>query len=386
LKTEILPASAENIKVACTLLQEGGVVGLPTETVYGLAGNAFSSEAVKKIFSAKDRPSFDPLIVHLKKEYLTDARGVLKALVEDEILSAEILTWAHASEIEAGLKQFWPGPLTAILPKGSKIPNEVTSGQSTVGIRIPAHPVFQTVLSSLDFPLAAPSANRFGRISPTEAKHVKTELDGKIAVILEGEKCTVGVESTIVRVNDSPYHLTLLRPGKIGVHELEPAFKTTAQVGKTLGETLAAPVTPGMLDEHYAPRKPLFLFPHSFRFNSDKIVSVVSALPIQEHIKDPKNSRGAVVSVSVLDDSIRLKLDQAIGCHFSQFRTLSSKSDLTEMAQKLFSTLREMDESKDVDFILIDLPVTTGNDPKQEGLSLAIADRLRRASRNKPIL
>jgi L-threonylcarbamoyladenylate synthase len=364
LKTELLPNESLSFIRAAKLLSGEEVVALPTETVYGLAGNAFSDVAVQKIFLAKERPSFDPLIVHISERYLKDPRAVIPALVQDGILAPEILASADLPKIHAVMKKYWPGPLTLILPRGAKISDSVTASQNTVGIRCPAHPVFQAVLSKIAFPLAAPSANRFGRISPTESEHVMTELDGRIPAVIEGGSCEVGVESTILKI-DFPFRVTLLRPGKFSKEELETSFQTTIALGATLGELAHAKtneVTPGSLDEHYAPRKALYLFPHSF-----------SEEATQNFLKENGLSSAlGVLSMSGVP---------AIFTHDSsnKIRVLSPSNDLNEIARGLFKNLRELDEDESVQTIVADLPFDHAS-----GIGAAIADRLRRASRNKP--
>jgi L-threonylcarbamoyladenylate synthase len=361
LKTELLPNESTSFLRAAKLLSLDEVVALPTETVYGLAGNAFKDEAVQKIFAAKERPSFDPLIVHISERYLKDPHALIPALVQDGILAPEILQAPELSKIHSVMKRYWPGPLTFILPRGSKIPDSVTASQLTVGIRCPAHPVFQAVLSKISFPLAAPSANRFGRISPTEAAHVMSELSGRIPAVVDGGSCEVGVESTIIRI-DFPFRVTLLRPGKIGIEELSAAFQTPIQLGTTLGEKIPQnAVSPGSLDEHYAPRKPLYLLPHSF---SDE----KSAAFLAEHGLSQKLG---VLSMSCVP---------SLFGEDSQVRVLSPSNDLSEIAHGLFKALRELDEDPSIDTIVADLPT-----PHASGLGAAIADRLRRASRNKPV-
>lgn len=349
-------------KDAATLLQQGEVVALPTETVYGLAGNALKTESVKKIFTAKERPSFDPLIVHISDAYLKSS-SPLESLVNNNILDSKVLNWKNRPKIEAAMKHFWPGPLTFILPKGKNIPAEVTSNQDTVGIRCPQHPLFQKVLAELSFPLAAPSANRFGRISPTSADHVQKELDGRIAGILDGGACTVGVESSIIKVTENS--VTLLRPGKISTSELEKLFgheiSTTPSLMQAMSESTLAP---GMLDEHYAPRKPLYLIPASFL--DQKSEALLRAFP------ESASPTAAYLSMSGFYASFRLDAKQ-------ESRILSVKNLPEEMAQKLFSTLRELDENEKVSVIFADSPLST-----QEGLGASIFDRLKRASRNKP--
>lgn len=347
---------------AAELLKKGEIVALPTETVYGLAGNATDALIVKKIFEAKERPSFDPLIVHLSDSYLNHF-SPLEILVKDQILDSSILNWKNKNSIELAMKKFWPGPLTMILPKGNKIPNEVTSNQNTVGIRCPNHPLFQKVLHALDFPLAAPSANRFGRISPTNAEHVKKELNGRISGILDGGDCEVGVESTIIRILENS--VTLLRPGKISSTELEKIFGMPIASAPSLVQTIQeSTLTPGMLDEHYAPKKPLYLLPCSFE--------TLESLNLLEQFSESKADSSAYLAMSGFHPDFQRSAKQ-------EKRILSTQQSLDEMAKKLFSTLRELDENDKVAVIFADSPQSI-----MEGLGASIFDRLRRASRNKP--
>jgi len=360
--TPVFPPSPGSVRRVAELLRLGETVALPTETVYGLAANALSSSAVLKIFAAKERPSFDPLIVHVGKHGLDDPRGPLRALAEAGWLSNEILGWSGVTVVEAAMKTFWPGPLTFILPRGPKIPKEVTSGQDTVGIRCPAHPLFQAVLAELDFPLAAPSANRFGRISPTCADHVVQELDGRIAGVLDGGACTVGVESTIIQVED-PLRVTLLRPGKIGIDDLQKTFKTPIDRRATTGEL--RPASPGLLDEHYAPRKPLILIPAPF--SDEKTV-------METLVAFPPSDQDAILAMHAIPPYLQNR-------KHSVEKILSPQNSAQEMAQNLFATMRELDRNPEVERILCDLPGDGSG-----GLASAIRDRLRRASRNKPLI
>jgi L-threonylcarbamoyladenylate synthase len=349
---------------AADLLEHGELVALPTETVYGLAGNATLPEIVKKIFIAKERPSFDPLIVHFSQSFLNSASPI-EELVQKGILSNEILSWKNRSSLEKVMKIFWPGPLTIVLPKGNLIPNEVTSNQKTVGIRCPLHPMFQKVLSLVPFPLAAPSANRFGRISPTHANHVMKELEGRIAGVLDGGPCEVGVESTIIQFSENEVHL--LRPGKISKSELETVLGSTIQLSPSLMEKISEfALAPGMLDEHYAPRKPLYLIPASFQ--DQQSLKMIQAIPNSFH-----HSTGWI-SMSGFHPNFP---------NLSSFevRVLSLQKSTDEMARKLFSTMRELDENPKITQIITDIPENI-----QEGLGASIGDRLRRASRNKPAL
>lgn len=224
-----------DIKKAAALLREGRVVGIPTETVYGLAANALNADAVAEIFRIKNRPDFDPLIVHI-----ADISQVEKYASQ---IPAKALKLAEA---------YWPGPLTLVLPKRDVIPYNVTSGLETVGLRVPCHELTIKLLMQLPFPLAAPSANPFGYISPTSAQHVADQLGEFIPYILDGGLCEVGVESTIVGFDDL-FNPVIYRKGMITQEMIE------AVVGKAQSFTHSHsnPQAPGMLTSHYAPRTPL---------------------------------------------------------------------------------------------------------------------------------
>jgi L-threonylcarbamoyladenylate synthase len=229
------PSTTADIDAAVAALRRGECIGLPTETVYGLAADARNPAAVRRIFALKGRPADHPLIVHLPDgamldEYAVDIAPAARALAA----------------------RFWPGPLTLILPRAAGVPLEVTGGQETVGLRVPSHPVARRVLAAFGAGLAAPSANRFGRISPTRASHVREEFGGALPIVLEGGDCAIGIESTIVDCSgDTP---RILRPGSISRVQIE------AVVG-SLDEraTSTSPRVSGMLDKHYAPRTPLRL-------------------------------------------------------------------------------------------------------------------------------
>lgn len=352
-------------------LRAGETLALPTETVYGLAANAFSSASVLKIFSAKERPSFDPLILHLAESLLKAEGGLIPALIQSGILDESVRTWRGAGTLEHLMRQFWPGPLTLILPKGPKIPSEVTSGSLFVGIRMPRHPLFQEVLCQLDFPLAAPSANRFGRISPTTADHVLAELEGRIEGVLDGGACVVGVESTILALEETPHgtwEARILRPGQIAKSALEHTLGVRIGDAPALGEHNQRVLAPGLLEQHYAPRKPLLLFPRGFGGPS-----LTPAMIIQEVRKAGFQGRIAF-----------LCFDSASAHRFpltEKTAVLAPDSKSETAAQQLFSLLRILDEDPAVELIVAELPENT-----EEGLGAAIADRLNRASVNKPLL
>ena len=259
--TEVLPSRTpeERAKAAASaseLLRSGHAVALPTETVYGLAADALKSEAVVKIFEAKERPRFDPLIVHLPdREWL---EGV--ARIDND--SREL--------VEKLIVQFWPGPFTIVLRRREIVPEIVTAGLDTVAIRISAHPVFAEIIRTFGSPLAAPSANRFGRVSPTTVRHVLDELDGRIPIIVDAGPTLHGIESTIVAVRNE--RIGVLRRGPITAEQLE-AFGEVF-----FAEGVQCPEAPGQLPSHYAPRTPLVLTddPISFAVPSNKKCGVLA--------------------------------------------------------------------------------------------------------------
>lgn len=306
-----------DIARAARLLRAGDIVAMPTETVYGLAANALDEAAVLRIFQAKERPSFDPLIVH----------------VRDRAQVAELVTELPPGA-EALMEAFWPGPLTLVLPKRNVVPDIVTSGLDTVGIRMPAHPLALDLLRAVDLPLAAPSANPFGYVSPTTAQHVADRLGARIPYILDGGPSTIGVESTILGREQDRW--TLYRPGGLAVEAIEQVIGRVDAAGSHV-----LPVAPGMLESHYAPSKPL----HVGR--------------VEEESARYAPERTAVISFT---------RHYTVG----QCRRLSPNGDLAEAARHLFAVLRELDAS-DVDVILAE-------EFPDEGLGRAINDRLRRAS------
>ncbi len=226
-----------NVEIAVSLLKKGEAVAIPTETVYGLAANALNAKAVAKIFHIKQRPTFDPLIIHLAS--FDKVYDYVEEVPEPFILLAE---------------KFTPGPITFLLRKKDTIPDLVTAGSPFVAVRIPAHPVTHQLLTKLDFPLAAPSANPFGYISPTTAQHVADQLGNKVYYILDGGACDVGLESTIVGMNDQ-CNIEVLRKGGLSVE------KISAVVGDVIIRDISTsnPEAPGMLSSHYAPSVPIVL-------------------------------------------------------------------------------------------------------------------------------
>lgn len=305
---------------AADLLRQGKLVGIPTETVYGLAANALNEKAVLSIFEAKNRPFFDPLIIHVASLKATENY----ALLQDERL---ILL----------AKNFWPGPLTLLLPKKEIIPDLVTSGLSQVAVRVPNHPLTLELLNELDFPLAAPSANPFGYVSPTEAKHVNDQLGTKVDYILDGGSCAVGLESTIVGIEDNV--VCIYRLGGLALETIETLV---GPVELRVNQS-SDPKAPGQLKNHYAPQKPLF------------IGNIAQLLKTHVYKK-----------VAVISFGEEFKGEQIF------LFELSKKKNIEEAAINLFKCLRLADESL-ADVVLCDyLP--------EAGLGLAINDRLKRAS------
>ena len=309
-----------DITKAANILRNGKLVAIPTETVYGLAGNALDENAVLSIFETKNRPAFDPLIVH------TDSLEKLNRFVSNIPEKAVRLA-----------AEFWPGPLTMLLPKKNIIPDLVTSGLDTVAIRIPNHPMTLGLLSQLDFPLAAPSANPFGYISPTSAEHVQKQLGDKIEYILDGGLCDVGIESTIIGFEDKIP--TVYRLGGLALEQIELV------IGKvnSLVHSTSNPQAPGMLKSHYAPRKPFYIKNReNFDIKTDRKIGYLLFVTYLENVEKDHQ------------------------------RLLSQAGDMAEAAHHLFAYLRELD-TLDIDEIQAEYV-------PQTGLGRAINDRLKRAA------
>lgn len=315
----------KDLEVAKEALQKGGLVAIPTETVYGLAANAFDEESVLKIFEVKERPSFDPLIVHVSS--LAFAEKIVEEIPE----SAQKLA-----------KAFWPGPLTLVLKKNDSIPLSVTSGMDTVGVRVPNHPISLSLIKSLDFPLAAPSANPFGYTSPTQAFHVNNQLGSKVDYILDGGNCKVGIESTIVSCVDNK--VVVLRLGGLTVEEIETALGRPVDDIQTSSDK---PTAPGMLSAHYNPGKKIIIG------------------NIDHNLKKFPRARVGVLSFKRTFKNLNIT---------KQF-ALSPKGDMQEAAKNLFGSLRKLD-TRAVEFILTE-------EVPNDGLGRAINDRLLRASQKK---
>ena len=244
-RTEILSADSPDgfrqaVEAAAARLRAGEVVALPTETVYGLAAHAFNPAAVRRVYEVKGRPLSNPLIVHVAS--LDMARHCARV-------------WPPEADLLA--RAFWPGPLTLVLPKADLVPPEVTAGRDTVALRWPAHPLIQAVIRACGFPLAAPSANLANRVSPTEAAHVKAQLEGRIPLIVDGGPCTVGIESTVLDLTTSPP--CILRPGMIHAEALAAVLGRPVRSEPAKAPAETARPSPGLFPKHYAPAAPVLV-------------------------------------------------------------------------------------------------------------------------------
>jgi L-threonylcarbamoyladenylate synthase len=297
IKAHIYRNTTKDINTLSRILKQGGLVAVPTETVYGLAANALNAKACRAIFKAKGRPTQDPLIVHIHT-------------LKDITLIAEI-NYLVAPIARA----FWPGPLTLILPKKTSIPSIVTSNLPSVAVRIPSHPVFRKLLKKTGLPLAAPSANPFGYVSPTTSHHVYESLGNKISYILEGGSCEIGVESTILDLRN-PEYPKILRPGGISKNQIEKVIKRKVLISSALdySKVNSNQVAPGLLKKHYSPRTPLKL---------------------TEHLKLPASKSST--------RSAYLFIKKPKGILLNNIFYLSKSGNLKEAARNLFSKLRELD-------------------------------------------
>lgn len=323
----------EGVEEAVELLRAGEVVGLPTETVYGLGADALDAFACARIFEAKQRPLSDPLIVHVP-----DA-GWVERLGRSNTLAAQLA------------EAFWPGPLTMVLPRRDPVPDIVTAGEDTVALRWSANPIFQAVASKFGGPIAAPSANRFGRISPTSAEDVQQELGSSIALIVDGGRCSHGIESTIVLVRDKG--LEILRHGPVTAEELS-AF------GRIL-EADSGVSAPGRMKSHYAPRTRLVISPSPT--NPEAAPQVVDGdllgrvgVQVREELK----AKAGFISWS------------SPGEGYAQVEYLSKTQDLREAAANLYGAMRRLDEAGLALIVVEEVPMT--------GLGVAIMERLGKAA------
>jgi L-threonylcarbamoyladenylate synthase len=323
LKGLILPASRlEAIRRAATVIKAGGLVAFPTETVYGLGCDALNPDAVVRVFEVKQRPQFDPLIVHIADRAMM-----------------ELIVAVQPSQAHRLMDAFWPGPLTLVLPKHPTVPDLVTAGLASVAVRMPDHPTAQALIRESGTPIAAPSANPFGSVSPTTAQHVADGLGDMVDLILDGGPCAVGVESTILSLlGPQP---ELLRPGAITIEDIRAVVGSVHR--PPTGEK---PVAPGQLARHYATQTPVTILP------------VRGARPAIE-----EGQRVGLLAFSAVTDR---------EAPFCAVEVLSPKGDLREAARHLFAALRRLDS--------LGLDRLYAEPCEEQGLGLAIMDRLRRCA------
>lgn len=325
--SKVLEATAANLAHCAELLRGDEVVGMPTETVYGLAGNALNASSVRKIFAVKGRPLIDPLIVHFSDLAAAEAH---------------IETNDSVRQLAAA---FWPGPLTMVVPKQASIPDLVTAGLPSVAIRVPQHPVFRAVLKRLDFPLAAPSANPFGYVSPTRACHVAHTLGSRIQAVLDGGPCDFGLESTIIDLRN-PQVPVILRHGPVTAAQLNKILQVDVSSHHGVADDSAPQSAPGLLTKHYSPTARVTLLPHGETLTAD-------AAP---------------------ESVIALVCNQKPTWHTGQANIfwLSETGELNEIAHNLFELIQRLDQQG---YQQICIEQAT-----EAGLGQAINDRLRRAA------
>ncbi len=340
LRINDIKADAENVNRAGRLIRDGGIVALPTETVYGLGANAFDTAAVARVFEAKGRPADNPFIVHIcEKEQMDE-------------LCRDI-----PDEARALADSLWPGPLTIILPRNRSIPDIVTAGLDTVGIRFPSHPIARAIIRASGVPVAAPSANRSGRPSTTSFLHTYEDLNGRVDAIVDGGDAYAGVESTVVEISGD--RLRLLRPGVITLDDIRMSLEESgfsgysieldAALKRKLGEN-ERPRAPGMKYRHYAPKAPVT----AFTGDADQTAEEIRL-----------RAHGKANTAVLCFDEYKDMFDRAV--------IYGSKNDQAAQAHELFSALRSFDSMDDVEEILAQCP-------DDDGVGLAVANRLKKAA------
>lgn len=332
---------------AAACLRAGGLVVLPTETVYGLGADALNPAAVAAVFAAKGRPFSDPLIVHV------NAVASLDAIVRDVPPMARLLA-----------SHFWPGPLTLILPKRAEVPDSVTAGLPTVAVRIPAHPVARAVIAAAGVPVAAPSANLFSRPSPTQAAHVLSDLDGRVDIVLDAGPTEVGVESTVVDLTVEPP--IVRRPGGVTFEALR-AVVPNVQLLTRHGDDGEAQVSPGQLLRHYAP---------------EAHMTVVDGPPdrVRQHVAAESVARlraGIRVGILAPEEDIAVLRESLVPAEAVVLQAYGARRDLAQAARDLFDAVRSLDASGVEEIFAIA--------PEPSGLGLAIHDRLTRAAEGRVV-
>lgn len=347
---KILKPTPESFQEAVTILQNRGIVAVPTETVYGLAADATHDEALKKIYKAKNRPATNPLIIHLPEDWKS-----LKKLEQMGWTDLKPIPKELYQQLDLLAQKFWPGPLSLILPKGEKASGIASAGLPTLAFRVPDHPVFQELLKGFSSPLAAPSANKANSISPTTAADVKSELENDVQLCLDGGACQVGVESTIVGVSLDRKGLQVFRYGGLSHQVLENFLQAKLQ-SPPQNKTLA----PGMMKKHYAPKKGLTLLaPEANQGQIDELLST-------PHIGLLIFKEGEVNQVDVQNQKSGAKV-----------RTISDAWDGQFSCSKLYETLREMDSDTSLEKLYV-----WPKNIKEQSLWATLLDRLSRAAQS----
>ncbi len=356
-RTERLSAGKpQDVARAAAILRSGGIVAFPTETVYGLGANALDAAAVEKIFLAKQRPQWDPLIVHI-----ADSPMLKQVVLLD---SGNMEDRSAKGRVEALARKFWPGPLTLLLPRTRAIPDTVTANRPLVGLRMPAHPIAHALIEQAGVPIAAPSANRFGHTSPTSAQHVLDDLDGRIDAVLEGGSAKVGVESTVLDPTQWP--MVLYRQGAVTQHMLEVEFGRESVVVFTSAITEAKPESlpsPGVGLRHYAPNARLILI------REPEEASEIFDLVV-DNFFTAKDTIGFTAKDTIgvmLPDGWPAPRGYGVSFRWGRW------DDKIELARRLFEGLRALDE---LGATVIVCPL-----PSPEGLGAAIRDRLEKAAK-----
>ena len=332
METKLLKANEESISLACELIKRGEVVGVPTETVYGLAGDANNPEAIKKIFAAKGRPNDNPLIVHISS--LDELDGIVREIPEDAKKLADA---------------FWPGPLTIIMPKGEKVCKETTAGLDSVGVRMPENEIAREIISRSGVPFSAPSANISGKPSPTSAEDVFADMNGKIPLIIDGGECKAGVESTVVSVlENTPI---ILRPGVVTKEMMEEVLNKEVDVASAVTEGVNKDdkvLSPGMKYKHYSPNAEVIIIKSNFE-------------KFAEYIENNKTENTYAL---VFDGEEKTLSVPAI--------TYGKENDAESQAHNLFSSLRKLD--------MLGAKIVFARCPETSGVGLAVYNRLIRSA------
>lgn len=332
MKTQVLPVDNASISLAAELLRQGELVALPTETVYGIAADARSGEAVKKIFEAKGRPQDNPLIVHIAD--LSMLKGIVSEVPERALKLA---------------RAFWPGPLTMVLPRGNEVSDVTCAGLDTVGVRMPSHPVVQQVIRASGVAFAAPSANLSGRPSPTNAADTLADMDGRLPLILDGGECTVGVESTVITLVGE--HPMLLRPGYVTREEMETVLGEEVLISSAILEKLKdgeVARSPGMKYKHYAPKAEITIVKGTF----------------SAYLEYVKTHSGPGVWALCFDGE-----GQELPVPSIEY---GEQADGAAQAHRLFTALRELDKEG--------AEKVYARCPQSDGVSMAVYNRLIRAA------